>query len=113
MLSLMATSREAPPGDAFRVELIDDGDCTRVALYGELDLAAVDEADRALRRAESDTRSVVVDFRRLEFMDLAGLHLLLSAHERLGHRLTLRGCSEQVHRLFELTDTAASLPLVD
>lgn len=108
-----ALSRDASPSDTFRAEVIADAQETRVALRGELDLAVVGEADDALRRAERDGQSVVVDFRDLVFMDLAGLRLMLVVHERLGQRLTLHGCSEPVHRLFELTETAERLPFVD
>lgn len=109
----MATAGCAFPGDVLSVEVSRAGKEIRIGLRGELDLAVVEEARRALAGAGRDGQRVVVDVSALRFMDLSGLRLLLAAHQRLGDRLTLRGCSGQVHRLCELMGVTERLPLED
>lgn len=68
------------------------GDDVRVTLSGELDIAVVPQFDAALRRAEAESPSVILDLRRLEFMDCAAAGMLLAAHRRIGRaggRLTV------------------------
>jgi anti-sigma B factor antagonist len=80
-----------------------------VAPSGELDLSCVDALDaevRELRAAGFDR--VVIDLRRLEFIDSSGLRILLSLRndaERAGHELALVRGPRDVDRLFELTGT--------
>ncbi|MGH2877207.1 MAG: STAS domain-containing protein [Solirubrobacteraceae bacterium] len=109
----MASVDGASASPTFRVELSSEEDASCVRLQGELDLSVVDQAEGALRWAERNGRNVIVDFSALRFMDLVGMHVILAAHQRLGHRLTLRGCSPPVHRLFELTGVADQLPLAN
>lgn len=113
MKPVTVTPSDAPPNDVFSAEVKHDAQETHVALRGELDLTGIERAQRALLSPDHDGQPVVVDFHELRFMDLSGLRLLLAARQRLGERLTLRGCSAQVHRLFELTATAEQLPIVD
>jgi anti-sigma B factor antagonist len=86
-----------------------------IRLRGELDLcgaprlaAAIDDAP--IRYSEG---GVVVDLGGLEFIDSAGLRVLLAANvasERDGVRLRLRRGPRPVHRLFELTGADSVLP---
>lgn len=90
---------------------------TTVALSGELDLVASPALDRAIGdQAESDVDLVVVDLRRLEFMDSTGLHAVLriqqGAHE-LGRRFAVIRGPDHVQRLFELTGLTETLTIVD
>ncbi|MGH2859839.1 MAG: STAS domain-containing protein [Solirubrobacteraceae bacterium] len=108
----MAPTNDGSPNEVLRIELSSDGEAGCVILQGELDLSVVDQAEGALRHAERNGHNVIVDFTALDFMDLAGLRVILAAHQRLGQRLILRGCSPPVHRLFELAGVAKQLPLV-
>lgn len=66
--------------------------------------------------AQSDVDLVVVDLRRLAFMDSTGLHTVLriqrGAHDA-GRRFALVRGPDQVQRLFELTGLAETLTIVD
>jgi anti-anti-sigma factor len=81
----------------------------RIALSGELDLAAVPIVNEQLSRFEqAGVDEIMLDLRDLTFVDSMGLHAFLEARERAdsnGHRLTLVGASPSARRLFELTDT--------
>jgi anti-sigma B factor antagonist len=86
-------------------------------LRGELDLVASPALERAMEdQSQSDVQLIVVDLRRLDFMDSTGLHTVLriqqAAHE-VGRRFALIRGPDQVQRLFELTGLAETLTIVD
>lgn len=73
---------------------------------GELDVLTVPKLASALDQAvRHETGQVVVDLRDVEFIDSAGLHVLLNAQRRLtrnGRRLAVVCESGQVRRVIEL-----------
>jgi anti-sigma B factor antagonist len=93
------------------------GRAVTLSLSGELDLMASPALDAALERAyESDPELIVIDLRRLEFMDSTGLHRLVAAQQRAvqsGRRFGVVRGAEQVQRLFDLTGIAELLTIVD
>jgi anti-sigma B factor antagonist len=82
---------------------------------GELDMATASELDQRILSAMRDRPSghVVVDLDQVEFMDSAGLRMLLTAAATArtnGNRLLLRRPQRAVRRLIEVTGTGALLP---
>jgi len=78
----------------------------RVALSGELDLAAAPEVERKLREHERDGAVLLLDLRGVKFMDSTGLRVILSADSRArrdDRKLVLVRGPEAVHRVFRLT----------
>ena len=69
------------------------GDAGELMLAGELEMASVDRVDTELRRLESqDVSTIVVDLRRLDFMDSAGVRMIVQADRRAreaGRRLAV------------------------
>jgi anti-anti-sigma factor len=88
----------------------------RVTVSGELDIATVPKLDRALRRAHSRAKLVILDLRELEFTDSSGAHLILTADRRIrragGRLVVVRGGAE-VEWLFALIGLDRELELVD
>jgi anti-sigma B factor antagonist len=89
----------------------------RLTLSGELDLAAVPVLEERLEQLRSDRGTVRLDLSKLEFMDSAGLHLLLrwtnDAREN-GWTLEIdRDVSQVVKRLFELVGVECLLASED
>ena len=88
-----------------------------LTLQGELDLASCRLLEHEIRMAESEgDQRLLVDLSGLEFMDSNGLHILISAQQRAvqnGQRLALLRGPRPVHRLFEITDTAALFQFAD
>ena len=79
---------------------------TRVQVTGELDLATAERLERTLRDAQAEARQVVLDLRRLTFMDCSGMRVILGAAQRArqaGDRLTVVPGPAQVERVFTLT----------
>jgi anti-sigma B factor antagonist len=100
------------------VELSRHDEAVRVALTGELDLSSALAFEDQLRRLEEDERPqvLVLDLRRLKFIDSTGLRLILAAHARAlkrGGRLTIVQGTESVRRIFRLTGVLERLNVFD
>jgi anti-anti-sigma factor len=97
---------------------LDRGDHIRVGVEGEMDLSVVGLIDREVERAEAtDATRIELDLEKLEFMDAAGIGLLLELNARSegnGRRLRITGAgSPQVRRVLDLTGVSEILPLED
>jgi anti-sigma B factor antagonist len=67
----------------FGIDAVRGGDDLCLRLSGELDMASVEKLEEAIRVAEESTaRTISIDLSDLEFMDSAGLTVLLRAHTR-------------------------------
>jgi anti-sigma B factor antagonist len=78
-----ADGHSAFPLEMFEVRSVQVGDDLCVLVSGELDLASTDKLDEAIRVAEkSQAGPIVVDLTHVQFMDSAGLAMLMSAHTR-------------------------------
>jgi len=99
------------------VELSQHDDAVRVSLSGELDLSSALTFEEELRRIEDGRpRVLVLDLRRLKFLDSTGLRLILAAHARAlkrGSRLTIVQGSDAVRRIFRLTGVMERLNVFD
>lgn len=107
----------SPPDSPLSIERhrLANGD-TQLALVGELDLATLDVLEQELDRIASTEKRLVLDLRRLEFIDSSGLHALLRADRRLsdaGGQLTIIRGPRAVERLFRLTGLDTRLRIVD
>lgn len=102
----------APP-ERFTVELAPDGALTRVIPCGELDLATVPALERAVQRAvDGGAATVVLDLRRLGFVDSTGLRLILEQTRRPDATVQVIDGANPVARLFDLTGLRDVLPFV-
>jgi anti-sigma B factor antagonist len=94
----------------------DDLGAVTVVLTGELDMATAPRVDHQLRRAEGEARHVILDLRRLEFIDSSGLHLIMAAQTRIreaGGRLSILRAQPHVHRIFQAARLDKLLEIVD
>ena len=100
----------------FGFELRNEPRGTRILVAGELDLVTTPALRQVLDYLERERRGVCIDLKALDFMDsvgLAAIHLAWRAAETSGRRLTVRGCSRQVERLFQITGMRDLLPFED
>jgi anti-anti-sigma factor len=97
------------------LSVVRDGVHTLV-LSGELDIASAPDLEAAtLQLAATGARAMTLDLRELEFMDLAGLRVILEVHERSehqGYELQLIPGPWQIQRLFDQTGLLKILPFV-
>ena len=86
---------------------ISSGHDALIEVSGDLDLAAVAVLDAALQKLDlRAARRVVLDLRRLAFIDAAGLHAVLDLHAAClngSAALTIVPGPWNVQRVFELT----------
>jgi anti-anti-sigma factor len=83
-----------------------------IAMLGELDIAAADDARDVIARAQADAMDVICDLHDVSFIDAHGLHVLLDAATgaRLRDaRFTLVNPSASVRRLIDLLGLEAVL----
>ena len=83
-----------------------DDDTLNVTVAGAIDLSSACDFDQELRRVERNAPGqLVLDLRRLDFMDSAGLSRLVALHtrcRRAHRRLTLVRGPKAVERLLAL-----------
>lgn len=94
-----------------------DRSCHTLALIGELDLASAEAVDAELRCIESSGAArIVLDLRRLTFMDAIGIRLFVAAAARSradSDRLRILRPPPQVYRVFDICGVSDDLPLDD
>ena len=102
--------------DPFRWEVVHDDGWLRVVPVGELDLAARERLEQAIDDLRgSGVDRLILDLRRLSFLDSSGLRLVLELHAAArgdGFELHLIPGPPEVQRIFALTGTLDALPFV-
>ena len=87
-----------------------------LGLHGELDLLGAPLLEEEIEKAETEAHAIVVlDLQDLQFVDSAGLRVILAAHERSrqqGKDLALTPGSEQVQRLFTIAGVDEHLRII-
>jgi anti-sigma B factor antagonist len=88
-----------------------------LGLAGELDISTGPELTEELERVQAEApATVVIDLRRLEFLDSSGLRVLIAADDRAreaGTRLVIVKGPDVVSRVFEVTRLDERFELVD
>jgi anti-sigma B factor antagonist len=85
---------------------VDGADVATIAIAGDLDLSTAPELERSLSGVQNNGRPVLLDLRRVSFMDSSGLRVILAADARArsaGSRLVLVEGPPGVQRVFQLT----------
>ncbi|MGH2530002.1 MAG: STAS domain-containing protein [Actinomycetota bacterium] len=93
------------------------GDIAHLEIEGDLDIAKAEELERQLlSMEESSPDTVVIDLRKVTFIDSSGLRLILRAEvraQKAGRRLVLVRGPERVHRVFQVTRLDSRLQFID
>jgi anti-anti-sigma factor len=102
--------------DHFRIEVSSSQARSVLTLLGELDLASAPALEQELEEVE-DRGCVVVDMRRLDFIDSTGLRVLIKAHQRATETdrqfAILSPDDGQVRQLLDLTGVRDRLNMAD
>jgi anti-sigma B factor antagonist len=100
-----------------QLEITDDGEGIWIALIGELDISEAPAVQEALSQIERSRPPILVlDLRRLSFLDSSGLRLILEADIRAreeGRSLSVVRGPESVHRVFSIALLDRRLHFVD
>jgi anti-sigma B factor antagonist len=89
---------------------------TVLSVEGELDLASSGQLEDAIRRLGGDAELLVIDLEKLRFIDMAGLRVLLAAHQeaaRAGRRVVLANVRDPIRRTLTLAQVDGLLPTLD
>jgi anti-sigma B factor antagonist len=101
----------------FRLDVRRTDRATVVSVSGELDIVSSAELEEALEGLEgSEARSIILDLTDVEFMDSAGLAVVVRAHQRAenaGTPFTLVTGSPQVRRLLSVTGMDARITVAE
>lgn len=85
-------------------------------LHGELDLLGAPLLQKEIEKVEAGAPGLVVlDLQDLQFVDSAGLRVILAAHERSrqnGQEFALTPGTEQVQRLFTIAGVNEHLRII-
>jgi stage II sporulation protein AA (anti-sigma F factor antagonist) len=100
--------------DGLGIKSARDGGDHVIALDGDLEIANVAAIESELSQVEAgDCSRIVLDLRRLAFLDSTGINLLISAHERAaanGRPLALVVDEGPVHRVLKACGALSILP---
>jgi anti-sigma B factor antagonist len=100
-----------------RIEVRTAPDRVILELDGELDLLAAPLLQAQIERADVDSRGILVlDLKELQFVDSAGLRVILAAHEgarQRGQEFALTKGSDQVRRLLSIAGVDEHLRIID
>lgn len=90
---------------------------TRMALVGELDIASAPQFEEGLEKVEAGAPDVLVlDLRKVEFIDSTGLRAVIAADERArsaGRRFVIIRGTPAVERVLSVTQLDQRLDIVD
>ena len=113
---MTSSADPADPSELFGLDVIRDDATVLLAPVGELDLAAREEIEPAIDEIRrSGVARLILDLRRVSFMDSTGLRLALelrAAAAEDGFALELIPGPPDVQRIFEVTGTLDVLPFV-
>jgi anti-anti-sigma factor len=87
-----------------------------IHVSGELDIATSPELDRVLREAGHQAHLLVLDLRRVTFIDISSVRVILAAASRArpeGCRLMVARGPAHVDRMFALTGARERLVIFD
>jgi anti-anti-sigma factor len=77
-----------------------------VRLCGELDIASVDAARRALEQLDAGIQQIILDLSHITYCDAAGIRFLLTAQKQartIGRNLVARHPTRSVRRVLAIT----------
>ncbi|MDR2483031.1 MAG: STAS domain-containing protein [Treponema sp.] len=87
-----------------KIEKTIGADAVILALSGELTAVTADKLEAAIEETRGEAKKLILDFKELEYTSSAGLRVILSSRKKLGGEgLVLRGVSEKVMQVFEIT----------
>jgi anti-anti-sigma factor len=106
----------AVTGEHLRIDARSEPDRIVLELHGELDLLGAPMLQEKIEEVEVSAPPIVVlDLEDLQFVDSAGLRVILAAHERSrqqGRGLALTRGTEQVQRLFTIAGVGEHLRII-
>ena len=95
------------------IEIKRNADETAIELVGRLDTATAPALDKTISNDIEGTKTLILDFKNLEYISSAGLRVVLGAQkkmQKLGSMKVINVC-EEVMEVFEMTGFADILTI--
>jgi anti-sigma B factor antagonist len=82
-----------------------DGTTLTISLEGRLDTTTAPQLETELQQSIGDSKKLVLDFEKLEYLSSAGLRILLSAQKVMNKQgeMVIRHANETIMEIFEVT----------
>ena len=95
------------------IEIKRTAEGTIIELAGRLDTTTAPALDMAINKDIEDTKKLVLDVKRLEYISSAGLRVLLSAQKKMQKigAMKVTNVCEEVMEVFEMTGFADILTI--
>ena len=90
------------------IEIKRNADETTIVLVGRLDTTTAPALDKTINEDIRDTKQLILDLKKLEYISSAGLRVLLGAQkkmQKIGSMKVINVC-EEVMEVFEMTGFA-------
>ncbi|MBA4860902.1 STAS domain-containing protein [Streptomyces sp. PSKA54] len=101
----------------FQISHRDENDWTVVEIHGEVDVYTVPQIrDHVVGRIDEGRRRIILDLRRVTFIDSTGLGVFVGILKRIRERdgeLRLVIASQTVRKIFDLTSLYGVFPIYD
>lgn len=88
------------------IEKKQNGTEITLLLAGRLDTTTAPQLEMEIQESLEGTKTLILDFKELEYLSSAGLRVLLSAHKAMmkqGGDMMIRHVNEVIHDVFEIT----------
>ena len=95
------------------IEIKRNAEETTIELVGRLDTTTAPALDKTINEDIGDTKNLVLDIKKLEYISSAGLRVLLSAQKKLQKigSMKVKNVCESVMEVFEMTGFADILTI--
>jgi anti-sigma B factor antagonist len=95
------------------IDIKRNADETTIKLAGRLDTITAPALDKTINEDIGDTKNLVLDIKRLEYISSAGLRVLLGAQKKLQKigSMKVTNVREEVMEVFEMTGFADILTI--
>ena len=95
------------------IEIKRNAEETIIELVGRLDTTTAPALDKTINEDIGDTKNLVLDIKKLEYISSAGLRVLLSAQKKLQKigSMKVTNVREEVMEVFEMTGFADILTI--
>lgn len=93
------------------INLNRDGDVLTIALVGRLDTNTALELDKVLADNLSNTKELIFDFAKLDYLSSAGLRIMLTTHKTMikAGKMVIKHVNELIMETFDMTGFSSIL----
>ena len=93
------------------INLNRDGDVLTIALVGRLDTNTALELDKVLADNLPNTKELIFDFAKLDYLSSAGLRIMLTTHKTMvkAGKMVIKHVNELIMETFDMTGFSSIL----